>query len=319
MRAAVRDKYVDFKNIELRDIPIPKIKANEILVKVHANTVNRTGCALVNAKPFIMRFFIGFWKPKLKILGTDFAGEVVEVGDAVKEYQVGDKVMGFEDEGLSTHAEYMAIAVDKPISHMPEKLDFVEATACQEATHYAYCWIKDKKIDSSHRVLINGATGAIGTAITQFINYYGASITAVGNTKNLELLTKLGADKIYNYEKEDFLECKLKYDYIFDAVGKSTFGKCKHLLKPKGIYISSELGPWAQNVFLAIITSRNTGKKVEFPFPSDIKSSIQFVKKLVEEGKYKPVIERAYSLDEISEAYQYVASGQKTGNVVVVI
>lgn len=319
MKAAIRNRYVDFKNIEVKDIPIPTIKPNEILVKVHANTVNRTGCALVNGKPFIMRFFIGFFRPRLKVLGTDFAGEVVEVGGDVIDYKIGDRVMGFVDEGLSSHAEYTAVSIDKPITIIPKNLDYVEAAACQEATHYAYSWIKNKNIGTNHRVLINGATGAIGTAITQYMKYYGADITAVGNTKNIELLKKLGARKVYDYENENFLDCTLKYDYIFDAVGKSTFGKCKHLLKPHGIYISSELGPWIQNSFLAIFTSWRKGKKVEFPIPSNIKSSLQFVKKLVQEEKYKPVIEKVYSIEEISAAYEYVASGRKTGNIVVVL
>ena len=319
MKAAIRENYVDFKNIEIKDIPIPQLESDEILVKVHATTVNRTGCALVNGKPFIMRFFIGFLRPKLTVLGTDFAGEVVQVGANVTDYQVGNRVMGFVDEGISGHAEYVAVSIKQPIIEIPHNLDYFEAAACQEATHYAYCWIKNKEINSSHNVLINGATGAIGTALTQFIKYCGASITAVGNTKNIALLAKLGADKIYDYEKQDFLNCDLKYDYIFDAVGKTTFGKSKHLLKSKGVYLSSELGPWIQNPLLAIYTARSKGKKVEFPIPSDIKLSLLYVKKLVESGNYKPVIEKVYSLDEICEAYDYVSSGQKTGNVLLSI
>lgn len=319
MKAAVREKYVEYKDIQVKDIPKPNIAPDQILVRVRATTVNRTGCALVNGKPLIMRFFIGFFTPKLKVLGTDFAGEVVEVGDQAKDYKVGDRVMGFEDEGMSTHAEYVAVSIDEPILHMPDNLNFVEAAACQEATHYAYCWLKDKKITSQHHVLVNGATGAIGTATTQFLKYYGATVTAVGNTKNIELLKNLGADKIFNYETEDFLEDTERYDLIIDAVGKSTFGKCKHLLKEKGVYISSELGPWIQNPLLAIYTRRSKGKKVEFPIPAKIASSIKFVKKLVLEGKYKPVIDRTYTLEEVREAYEYVASGEKTGNVVMTI
>ncbi len=318
MKAAVRDRYVDFSEIEIRNIPIPDINEDEVLVKIHASTINRTGCALVNAKPFIMRFFIGFMKPKRLVLGTDFSGEVVKVGKSVDQYKVGDRVMGFRDEGLSTHAEYTAVSINQGMVHMPSNLNFIEAAACQEATHYAYNWIKDKKIDSTKTVLINGATGGIGTAITQFVSASGAQVTAVGNGKNIELLRKLGAHKIFNYEEENFLECDLRYDYIFDAVGKSTYGKCKHLLKAHGIYISSELGPWIQNPILALYTAKRKGKKVEFPLPSNIIESLHYVKQQVEEGRYKPVIEKVYySFDEIGQAYQYVSEGMKTGNVVM--
>lgn len=319
MKAAVRKNYVAYKDIEVTDISMPEIKDDQILVKVHYTTVNRTDCAIVTGKPYIMRLFVGLLKPKNKLIGTDFVGEVREVGSAVSNYKKGDRVMGFRDEGIHSQAEYMAVSVSEPIAIIPKNVSYKSAVGSLEAPHYAYAWIKDKQFGPDQKILINGATGAIGSTLLQFMNNHSCQITAVANTKNLELIKSMGAEKVYNYETEDFTKDLKKYDYIFDAVGKSTFGKCKHLLKPNGIYLSSELGPYWQNPFLAILTSLSRGKKVVFPLPSDIPSSITYMRQLLSEGKFDPVIDRVYPLEEISDAYKYVASGQKTGNVILSI
>lgn len=166
-------------------------------------------------------------------------------------------------------------------------------------------------------MMLNGATGAIGSAALQMLKYYGAEVTAVGNTPNLDLLKSLGADRVIDYHKEDFTRDRGQYDFVFDAVGKSSFGKCKPLLKPGGVYISSELGPNAENPFLALWTPVSGGKQVRFPLPTDRKGSIVFIKKLLEEGKFKPVIDRRYPLADVAEAFRYVLTGQKTGNVIL--
>lgn len=319
MKAAWRDKYTRCEDLTIHEIERPSPKSDQILVKVYATTVNRTDVAVATGNPFIMRFFTGLMKPKIKVVGTDFAGEIVALGSDVKEFKVGDRVMGFRDEGLGSQAEYAAISTKRAILTIPDQLDYVEAAACQEASHYAYSWIHGRQLGKSHTVLINGVTGAIGTALIQYLKALEVEVTAVGNTKNIDLIKKLGANKIYNYEKEDFTLCNLKYDYIFDAVGKSTYGKCKPLLKEKGIYLSSELGPWGQNPFLALWTAKSKGKKVEFPVPADILRSMKYVKQQVEKEQYKPVIEKAYPLDQIAEAYSYVAGGNKTGHVVLTI
>jgi NADPH:quinone reductase-like Zn-dependent oxidoreductase len=202
---------------------------------------------------------------------------------------------------------------------IPEKYSYEEAAASLEGAHYAYNFIEKVKVNKGDKILINGATGAIGSALLQFSKYYGAYVTAVGNSKNIELMKNLGADKVIDYQKDDFTEDNQKYKYIFDAVGKSSFAKCKHLLETDGIYISSELGGLGQNLFLALITKVSSGKKVIFPVPTDIKASIDFIKKLIEEDKFKAVIDREYSLAKIEKAYNYTASGQKTGNVILKI
>ena len=179
-----------------------------------------------------------------------------------------------------------------------------------------------KKAD---KVLVNGATGAIGSAAVQLLKYFDVYVTAVCNTKNIELVKSLGADKVIDYTKEDFTKDKEKYNLVFDTVGKSSFAKCKPLLQPGGIYISSDLGYMAQNIFLPIITPiisklpGQYGKKTIFPMPVDVRGSLLLIKKLVEEGKFKAVIDRSYPLEEIVEAYRYVEKGQKTGNVVITV
>ena len=319
MKAAIRTQYGPPDVLTIREIEKPEPKDNEVLVKVHATTVNRTDCAILMAQPFIMRFITGLFKPKSPITGTDFAGEIEDVGKNVTLFKAGDKVWGFHDDGLGTHAQYFTIAEDMALITMPEKLSYEDAAASSEGAHYAYNFINKVKLKSGIKVLVNGATGAIGSAMVQMLNHYGANVTAVGNTQNIELLKSLGAGKTIDYTKADFTKDDEKYDFVFDAVGKSTFGKCRRLLKSGGVYISSELGPWIQNPFLALITPLSGGKQVKFPLPTDIKRSLQFIKELIEKEEFKPVIDRKYPLEKIREAFEYVASGQKTGNVVIIM
>jgi NADPH:quinone reductase-like Zn-dependent oxidoreductase len=185
-----------------------------------------------------------------------------------------------------------------------------------EGAHYAYSFIHKVNIEIGHSILIIGATGGIGSALLQFVRQYNVKITATCNTKNLELIKSLGADKIFDYTKEDFTESKDKFDFVFDAVGKSTFGKCKSLLNKKGVYISSEPGPYAQNVFYPLLNPISS-KKVIFPIPYKTRETIPYIIKHLELGKFEPVIDKEYSLSEISEAYKYVIKGEKTGNVLI--
>lgn len=319
MKAAIREKYGSIKFIKIAEIPIPQAQANEVLVAVKATSINRTDCAVATGIPFVMRFFTGLFRPKKQIIGTDFAGEIVEIGKEVSLFKTGDRVMGFYDEGICSQAEYMTIKENFNLVHIPDKLSFMEAAACLEATHYAYNIIKSFKFKKGDKILINGATGGIGSALLQFVKKQQVFVTAVCNTKNIALIKKLGADKIIDYQQDDFTKDDLKYNYIFDAVGKSTFSKCKPLLYPKGIYTSTELGPYWQNPFLAILGKFKSGKKVLFPIPIDIKLSLKYIVEMIESKQYIPVIEKTVSLNEIQEAYEYVNAGLKTGNVVLLI
>jgi len=275
MKATIRRRYGSPNQIKIENTEKPVPTDNDILIKVHATTVNRTDCANLTAKPFIMRFVLGLFKPRKIILGTDFAGEVISVGKNVKSFSIGDKVFGFNDTGSESQAEYITTTVEN-LFLIPERIDYKEAAASLEGANYAYTFIHKVNIRSGQKILINGATGGIGSALLQFVRQYDVKITATCNTKNIELIQSLGADKIYDYTKEDFTDGNDKYDFIFDAVGKSTFGKCKPLLKEKGIYISSELGPYSQNIFYSLLTS-GSSKKVIFPIPYSKQQTIPYI------------------------------------------
>jgi len=317
MKAAVRRSYGFPKDIKIEEIEKPLPNDNEVLIKVHSCTVNRTDCANLTAKPFIMRFVLGFFKPRKIILGTDFAGDIVAIGKNIKSHHVNDQVFGFTDTGIESQAEYLAIIPDGNILSIPENIDYKEAAASLEGAHYAYSFIHKVKIKPGQRILINGATGGIGSALLQFVNQFDVHITATCNTKNKGLIQSLGADKIYDYSLEDFTKDPEKYDFIFDAAGKSTFGKCKPLLKEGGVYISSELGPYGQNLFFTAFSSMGGNKKVIFSIPYSIKETLPYIHHLLKMGKFKPVIDREYSLAAISQAYEFVMTGEKTGNVII--
>jgi len=325
MKAIVYTQYGPPDVLLLKEVKKPVPKDNEVLVRVRATTVNRSDCAMLRAKPFIMRFGTGLLKPNNPILGTEFAGDIESVGKAVTTFKVGDKVFGFDDSGLSSYAEYMVISEDKALTTLPKDITYEQAAACVEGAHYAYNFINKVDLKSGQKGLVNGASGGIGSATVQLLKYFGADVTAVCNTKNIKLVKSLGASRVIDYTKEDFTEDYEKYDFVFDSVGKSSFGKCKPLLKPGGIYISSELGWMVQNLFFALITAifgrvpGQAGKKVKFPYPPNIMRSVLMVKKLVEEGKFKSVIDRSYPLEQIAEAFRYVEKGQKAGNVVITL
>ncbi|HTF21705.1 MAG TPA: NAD(P)-dependent alcohol dehydrogenase [Chryseolinea sp.] len=319
MKASTYDRYGPPDVLRLREIEIPVPKDNEVLVQVFATTVNRTDCAMLRAKPFIMRFMTGLFNPTRTILGTDFAGNVTAIGNEVTAFKVGDKIFGFEDTGLSTHAQYVCIPESNAISAMPQGVEYDQAVATLEGAHYAYNMLNKIELKPGDNVVVNGASGAIGSAAVQLLNYYGAHVTAVCNTKNIQLIQSLGAHKVIDYLTEDFTLSKEKYRYVFDAVGKSTFAKCKPLLEPDGAYIFSEPGPWAQNIFLALSTSMRKGKKVIFPIPVDCKRSVLLIRKLMEEGKFKAVIDRRYPFDKMADAFRYVETGEKTGSVVILM
>lgn len=316
MKAVVRSKYGPPEVLRIQEVEIPIPKENEVLVKVCTATVNRTDCGILWAKPFIMRFFTGLFRPKFPGIGTDFAGKIEATGKNVSKFKVGDRVWGFNDTGKGTHAQYITRPEDSPILTIPDNISYEVAAASAEGAHYAYNCIKKVKLRAGDNVLVNGATGAIGSAVVQLLKYFGANITAVCNTKNIELVKSLGADKIIDYLREDFTKDDQKYHYIFDVVGKSTFAKCKPLLHPGGVYISSDLGPGNQNLYLPLITLFSN-KRTIFPIPTNIMGSLVLIKKLLATGQFKPVIDRRYPLEKIAEAFNYVASGQKTGNVIL--
>jgi NADPH:quinone reductase-like Zn-dependent oxidoreductase len=319
MKAIVNTKYGPPDVLQLKEVPKPIPGNKEMLIKVHATTVNRTDCACLRAKPFISRFFTGLFGPKVKILGNEFAGEIEAIGKDVTLFNPGEKVFGFSDLKFGAHAEYMVLDENDPIATMPANFSFEESAPITEGAHYALCDIRAAKVKSGQKVLINGATGAIGSAAVQLVKYFGGEVTAVCDTKNVVLVKSLGASHVIDYTKEDFTKINKTFDLVFDAVGKSSFRKCRPLLKKGGTYISTELGYMSQNPFLALITPLLGNKKVLFPIPIIKKEDVTFLKELAETGKLKPVIDRYYPLEQIVEAYKFVETGQKIGNVVIIM
>jgi NADPH:quinone reductase-like Zn-dependent oxidoreductase len=317
MNAAVHTRYGPPDVVRISEVDKPAAKDNEVLVKVHATTVNRTDSGLRAAKPFINRFFTGLRRPRVTVLGNEFAGEVEAVGRGVRSFAVGDRVFGYNGTRFGAHAEYVAMPEDGSLATMPANLTYEQAAPSTEGSHYALSLIRKAKIHSGQDVLVYGATGAIGSAAVQLLKDLGAEVTAVCGTEHVELVRGLGADRVIDYTAEDFTRDTQTYDVVLDAVGKSSFGRCRRLLKPRGIYLSSDLGPLSQNPVLALITPLLRGKKVLFPIPKDDQEMVRYFKELLESGAFKPVIDRRYRLDQIVEAYRYVETGQKIGNVVI--
>lgn len=318
MRAAVHTRYGPPEVVRVSEVDTPTPGEHEVLVKVHASTVNRTDCGFRAGKPFIVRFFAGLLKPKATIQGTEFAGTVEEIGSGVTAFRVGDDVFGFSERRFGAHAEYLTMADDGPLAAIPAGFSYDEAAPSTEGAHYALSYINRTKVVAGQHVLVNGASGGIGSAAVQLLKERGAIVTAVCGTDTVELVRGLGADRVIDYQTEDFTKDHQVYDVVLDAVGKSSFERCKRLLKPGGIYTSSELGPLSQNPILALITPLFRGKKVLFPIPPDHdQEGTNYIGKLMESGRFKPVIDRRFPLDQIVEAYRYVETGQKIGNVVI--
>ena len=282
------------------------------MVKIVATTVNRSDTGLRSAEYFISRFFIGLFKPKMHVLGSEFSGTIEEIGKNVTSFKVGDAVFGISAEKFGAHAEYLCISEDSSIALKPSNLSFEEATAILEGPYLALNYLEKVKLKKGDKILINGASGSIGSSGVQLAKYFGAEITAVTNTKNVQLAYDLGAQQVIDYTKDDFTKIKDTFDFIFDAVGKSSLFKCKHLMKEKAVYFSTELGFMYQNVFLPLFT-----RKIIFQIPVVNKEQIILFKKMAESGDLKPVIDRKYPFEQMKEAHNYVELGQKTGSVVI--
>ncbi|MBT5773942.1 MAG: NAD(P)-dependent alcohol dehydrogenase [Dehalococcoidia bacterium] len=319
MRAAVYTRYGPPEVVRVMEVGTPTPGDGELLVRVRATTVNRTDSASRAAKPFFMRAVTGLVRPRVTILGNEFAGEVEAIGGGVTSFAVGDRVFGYCEGPFSAHAEYLTIAADASVATMPAGWSFEEAAPGTEGSHYALSMIRGAEIGSGSDVLVNGATGAIGSAAVQLLKSMGANVTAVCATAQMELVAGLGPDRVVDYTAEDFTKDEQTYDVVLDAVGKSTFGRCRRLLRPGGIYIPSDLGPYWQNPLLILITRLLRGKKVMIPFPRHNQKMIEYFRGLMESGQFRPVVDRQYPLEEIVEAYRYVETGQKIGNVVITL
>jgi NADPH:quinone reductase-like Zn-dependent oxidoreductase len=319
MKAAVYTKYGPPERLQVKEVAQPTPQNHEVLVKVYAATVNRTDCGALRRKPCFARLLYGLRRPKHTILGNEFAGRVAAVGAEVALFRVGDDVFGYNDATFGAHAEYLVMPGDGMLAAMPANVTHDAAAPTAEGAHYALNNLRAARVAAGQRVLIHGAGGAIGSAAVQLAKHFGTEVTAVCAARHVELARSLGADRVVDYAKEDFTTSGPAYDFVFDAVGKSSFGACRTLLKPGGRYCSTELGFLWQNLLLALWTARFGGKKVILPSPRARATDIAVLKELVAAGAFPPVIDRRYPLEEIVAAFRYVETGRKTGNVVLTL
>ena len=324
MRAVVYDRYGPPEVLRLEDVERPVPEDDEVLVRIHATTVNRFDTATREANrrsglaiSLLSRLVSGLRRPRHRVLGTEFAGEVVAVGAAVSEFAVGDRVFGNSGLRFGAHAEFITIPVSARIAPMPAGMSFEDAAPATDGALNALTCLKQADLRKGRTILIYGASGAIGTAGVQLARYFGADVTAVCNTKNLELVRSLGADTVIDYTHEDFTKNDQTYDVIFDAVGKLSFRRSRGSLQPRGIYLPTD---GLANLMWALLTRRSRGKKVLFQIPPrQTKQDVLFLKDLIAAGKYRPVIDRRYPLEDVVEATRYVETEQKTGNVVLTV
>jgi NADPH:quinone reductase-like Zn-dependent oxidoreductase len=317
MRAVVHDRYGSPDVLRLEEVERPEPKDDEVLIKVHATTVNRTDCGLRSAEYFISRFLTGLLRPKHKILGMELAGEVEAVGAAVTEFEVGDEVFGVTGHGA--HAEFVCMAESAPLAHKPAGMTFEESAAVIDGASLALACLGKADLRTGRSILVYGASGSVGTAAVQLARHFGAHVTAVCNTKNLELVASLGADEVLDHTQEDFTKSGKTYDVVFDAVGKHSFRRSRRSLKPGGIYAETDLGFLWHVPVLALLTRRIGDKRVTLGITRYTKEDVLFLKGLIEAGEYRAVIDRRYPLEDVVEATRYVETGQKTGNVVLTV
>ena len=246
----------------------------------------------------------------------DFAGTVETIGPGVTSYKVGDRVFGMSPETFGAHAENVCVGADCQIAKMPADLPFGEAVVC-EGAWYAETNLRWLRLEAGQNILIYGASGAIGVAAVQLAKARGATVTAVVGTSHMELATSLGADLVIDYTTEDFTEVDDTIDAVFDAVGKTTYGQCRRLMKPTARFAATDLGPWWQNIWLSIWHRLARSRRVNIPFPVSRQDFVDEIGKLMDDGAYRAVIDRTYLLEAIADAYHYVGKGQKTGIVVI--
>jgi len=317
MRAVVHDRYGPPEVLRVEEVERPVPKNDEVLIEVHATTVSRTDTGLRSADLFASRFVTGLLRPKRKILGSDLAGVVKEVGAGVSEFEVGDHVFGINPWKFGTHAELVCVRAGGALAHMPAGVSFVEAAAVCDGAILALNALRPADLRAGKTMVVYGASGSIGTAGVQLGKYFGADVIAVCNTKNLELVKSLGADEVIDYTQKDFTKNGRTYDVIFDSVGNQSFAGCRGSLKRGGCFVATD---HLHNLVLALWTARIGDKRVLFPIPPRFtKKDVLFLKGLIDAGKYRAVIDRRYPLEQVVEASRYVETKQKTGNVVLII
>lgn len=328
MKAIVYTEYGPPDVLHLQEVEKPTPQDNELLIKVHAAPVNFGDLTARNFKaisprkfnmPFLFwlpaRISFGFSKPKKKILGSEFAGEIEAVGKAVKQFKKGDSVFGYPGMNFGAYAEYLCMPEDGLVALKPPQISYEEAAAIPYGALTALNLLRKVNIQPGQKVLINGASGGIGSYAVQLAKHFGAEVTGVCGTPRMELVKALGADKVMDYTREDFTRSSEKYDLIFDILGKSSFSACKRVLKPEGRYLLASFK--MKQLFQMLWTSRMGGQKVICALSTEKKEDLLFIKELIEAGKIKSIVDRCYPLEQAADAHRYVETGHKQGSVVV--
>ena len=318
MNAIVYKKYGSPEVLEFKVVEIPIPRDKEVLIKIHATTVTTADCMMRRGDTLLSRIILGFRKPRTKyqILGTEFAGEIALVGKKTKYFKRGDQVYGFRGFGTGCYAEFKRMSENGSLTNKPNNMSFVEAASVVDGATTALFFLKEKaNIQKGQKVLINGASGSIGTYAVQLAKYFGADVTGVCSTKNIALVKLLGADKVVDYTREDFAKSDDTYDIIFDTVGKSSFSHCKKALKSNGKYVVTVMT--FKHVLQSLLTKFGNNKKVILAMSLNKTEALKFIRVLIEEGKLRTIIDKQYPLEPLREAHTYVEEGHKKGNVVI--
>ena len=316
MRAVVHDRYGPPEVLHIKEVERPVPADDEVLVRVHASTVTRSDCGFRNTEYFFSRAFTGLLRPKRTIAGMELAGVVEAVGAAVSEFEVGDEVFGIKG---GANAEYVCVRESGVLAHKPAGMTHEEAAAVCDGALLALTCMRRADLRKGRSIVVYGASGSMGTAAVQLAKHFEADVTAVCDTKHVELVRSLGAGEVVDYLREDFAKRGKTYDVVFDAVGKHSFRRCRHALKPGGIYITADLGFMWHVPLLALLTRWIGDKRATVGIGSYRKKDVLFLKELIEAGEYRAVIDRRYPLEDVVEATRYVELGQKTGNVVLTV
>jgi NADPH:quinone reductase-like Zn-dependent oxidoreductase len=324
MKAVVCDRYGPPEVLRIGQVERPVPRGGELVVRVRATTVNRLDCHTREANRSngliisgVSRLVSGIRRPRQRILGTEFAGEVVTAGPAVTRFGAGDRIFGNTGLGFGCHAEFTCVPETARVAPMPESVGFEEAAAATDGALNALWCLRLAGPLTGRRVLVYGASGAIGTAAVQLAKHFGAEVTAVCGTRGVEVVTAIGADRVIDYTKEDFTADRGQYFSVFDAVGKESFTHCRALIEPGGTYLATD---GLRNLLLGLWTSRFTDRKVMFKLPPRYtQKDVVLIKELMEAGSYRPVIDRVYPIDDVVEATRYVETQQKIGNVVLAV
>jgi NADPH:quinone reductase-like Zn-dependent oxidoreductase len=309
MKAVRHHRYGPPEVLRIEEVERPVPKDDEVLVRVHAATACRSDCGRRSAEYFIARLFMGVFRPREGNIGLEFAGEVESVGAGVTEFSAGERVFGI---GSGTNAEYVCVRADGVIARIPDGMTFEEAAGVADGGLSAISLLRSAGLEQSQKVAVYGASGSIGVGSVQVAKHLGAHVTAVCPTRAVDLMRSLGADEIVDYEKEDFAKRGETYDVIVDAAGKISFLRCRRAVKPGGVYVTTDPGLLWHDAAVSMLTKRAKLGIVRYTKPD-----LLALAELIVAGKYRPVIDRTYSVDDVVEAHRYVETHQKTGNVVL--